>query len=284
MTDLLIEKIKKLRSKTNVSLIECKEALVKTDGDIDEAIIFLRTKGILKAQNKNLRKTTCGLISVLTDNKEKKSIILEINCETDFVSKTEEFVKYANKLTEFLLYEFENKDGEILHEELCANKKLNDERLSFISKIGENIYIKRVRFIKGNNLFFGYTHGGDFNTGKIGTILSLNENFENDENIIKDLAMQIIATKPLYLKKENIPEEVLLKEKKIYLTTAKEKYADKEKEIITKIIEKQLEDFIKENTLLEQNFIKNQTIKIKDMIKNKIELIDFVRFEVGEIN
>ena len=113
MTDLLIEKIKKLRSKTNVSLIECKEALVKTDGDIDEAIIFLRTKGILKAQNKNLRKTTCGLISVLTDNKEKKSIILEINCETDFVSKTEEFVKYANKLTEFLLYEFENKDGKV---------------------------------------------------------------------------------------------------------------------------------------------------------------------------
>lgn len=282
MEKSFIEKIKLLRSKTNISFLECKNALEKTNGNIEESIIFLRENCNLKIKNKSYRKTSEGVISILINNDIKQSIIIEVNCETDFVAKSDEFLKYVEKISDFLLYKFKYKNENLLEEEIKLNDYLKEENSNIISKTGENITIKRIKYFNEKNKFhFGYIHGGTNNIGKIGTILILNEDY-NDINIVKDLAIQIIATKPTYIEKKYIPEKILNDEKKIYLKIAKEKYPEKDEKIIEKIINKQTEDFIEEITLLEQDFVKNQSIKIKDIIKNKIELTNFIRFEIGE--
>lgn len=278
-----IEEIKILRSKTNIGFLECKNTLIKTNGSVEEALILLKKNGILKAQNKETRTTSHGLISILINSNENKSIILEINCETDFVAKSKEFFEYTKKTTEFMLYNFKYGKSYIFKDEIYLNKNLNEKRLDFISKIGENICIKRAKYLEENDkIFFGYTHGGINHTGKIGTILTLNENAKKNETILTDLAMQIIATKPIYINISDIPEEILTNEKKIHLNIAEKKVLNKNEKIIKKISDGLTEDFIKENVLLEQNFIKDQSIKVKKIINNNIKLFNFVRFEIGE--
>jgi len=283
MSEVSIDKIKLLRVKTGIGLIGCKNALLEADGNIEKAIVCLRKKGLAVALNKMSRKALSGLIFLLIDDNRKNGVILEVNCETDFVAKSSEFITYVRNLAETFLYsDVFNKDFYMLHDDICINKDIEKDRMISISKFGENIIIRRVRrFGVIDGCLFGYVHGLS-NFGKVGSILLADNKAKSFDNMVVDIAMQVVAMNPLYLRKEDVPENVKSNERKIYLETAKNKYSDKSEVVIDKMINGQMDKFYKNIVLYEQLFIKDAKYSVKNLICNKFSLLDFVRFEVGE--
>ena len=283
MNKKLLDKIKLLRVKTGACMVHCKKALIETSYDLDEAVLYLRKKGFAIALKRNSKTALAGMISVLLDNDGKNAVILEVNCETDFVARSSCFIAYVSNLLKLFLYDDSfNENFYMLHNELCSYKKINDDRLDLISKVKENIIIKRIKRI---NITTGklhyYVHGGS-DIGKIGAVLSVDNNLENYFDLVKDISMQIVAMNPKYLNIEDIPLNIISKEKQLYFETIKDKYVDKNDFVIKKVIFGQLKKFYKDTVLLEQIFIKNSKLLVKDVIGEKFKLLNFTRFEVGE--
>jgi elongation factor Ts len=257
----ILEKIKILRNKTGISIIECKNALLKNSLNIENSISYLKEKGIITASLKSNKNTNEGLISILINDNKKQAIISEINCETDFVAKSQEFKIFTKILNSYLLYDDKyNKKTTLLINPHLEND-IENKRIELITKLGENILIKRVKKISIENGFIcGYAHGSD-NTGKIASLVIFDLFSENYSNLYMDITMQVTAMHPLYLNIESIPKDTLEKEK---------------------FVNKEIKNFYKENVLLEQSFIKNSNINISDIILHKFKILDFIRFEVGE--
>lgn len=252
-----ITKIKNLREITGISILECKKALIENNFEIEQAVKYLKNTGILKASIKSTRNVKCGLIGITIDKMNKNAVITEINCETDFVAKSNEFIDFVNNTLNYILLKMENKNIYISNNEQLPND-IENNRINLISKLNENIIIKKIKKVSINNGYIDWYIHGTNNVGRIGSIIIVDK-FNNEYlTTYKDLVMQITAMNPKYLNKDIIPKE--------------------EKNII-----KDLDTFITEHVLLEQKFIKDNKKLIKDIINNKFNILDFIRFEVGEI-
>lgn len=285
MNEKLIDKIKILRLKTGISFIECKKALIECNLNIDEAIIHLRKTGVLNAIKRNERTTSEGLITSKISNERNKAIIMEINCETDFVSKSNDFIDFCDKISNYFLNENEDKNLNLKKDEITLPEKLENEKINIISKFKENIVINRIKKINSDtNQIFGYVHG-TFDHGKIASLVIIETSTNSLNDLIKDIAMQIVAMKPKYLNIESIPQNIIENEKSIINENVNRNYKDKKEEQIKNIAENQIKKFYEDIVLIEQNFIKDQKLKIKNIIdNNNIIIKSFIRFEVGEDN
>ena len=284
--DNVLEKVKKLRELTGVGFKDCKNAIDENNGDIDKSIEFLRKKGIAKANKKMERIAADGLVSV-SEDKNKFSII-EVNSETDFVAKNQEFINFVEQLSKISL-SASGKMDKILNFEMENSKKVKENLVSLIAKIGEKITIRRSDFIDSNNLVnFSYIHTSiKKNLGKIGVLVSLESSISKEKlsDFGKQLSMHIAASSPLSIDKDNLDPAILKKEKEII--TEELKNSGKDDKIIDKIALGKLNKFISDNTLLNQEWIMEPKKKVKDIIKQisgkeKIIIKKFVRFKVGE--
>ena len=285
-SDNILDKVKKLRELTGVGFKDCKNAIDQNNGDIEKSIEFLRKKGIAKANKKMERIAAEGLVS-LSEDKNSYSMI-EINCETDFVAKNNEFIKFVEDVSAITLKNIGKMD-KILESEMKNKKKVKDNLVTLISKIGEKITIRRSDYVSSKSLVnFSYVHSAvKENLGKIGVVISLKTNKKNNEimNFGKQLAMQVAALSPISIEEKGLDKNIIEKEKEIIIEELKNN--GKKPEISNKIAEGKLKKFIEENTLLNQDWVMDPKKKVKDVLKevagnNKIEVIKFIRFKVGE--
>ena len=259
--------VKDLREKTGLGMMECKRALEEANGDIDLAITNLRKNSALKAEKKSSRAAVEGVILTKNNQSSNNSIILEINCETDFVAKDENFVSFAQDVLD-ICFNFPNKSLEDL-----LSESLEEKRQRLVQKIGENIVVRRKANIVDGHVS-EYIHGNN----KIGVIVSLeNEN----EELGKDIAMHIAASSPLVVNPEDVDADLLSKEREII--SAQVSGSDKPQEIIEKMVSGRLDKFLSEVSLINQPFVKDPSEKISSLLsKSKNKVISFLRFEVGE--
>lgn len=258
--------VKNLREKTGLGMMECKKALEEAKGDAELAITNLRKNSALKAEKKSSRTAVEGVILSSTEN-SKNSILVEINCETDFVAKDESFLKFTEEVMETCI----NSSGESL--ESLLSSSLEEKRQNLVQKIGENIVIRR-KFNISASFVYSYIHGNK----KIGVLLSLEK---DNEDLGKDLAMHIAASCPLAINSEDISKDVVEKEKEIIEAQVSD--SDKPQEIIEKMISGRLNKFLSEVSLVDQPFVKDPSIKISELLKNNDNsVLDFIRYEVGE--
>jgi elongation factor Ts len=260
------QQVKELRDRTGISMMDCKDALSEANGDIEKAIEILRKKSIIKAEKKSTRATNEG--AIVAGGSSNNYFLIEVNTETDFAANDQEFKKFLTDLTEFCK---SNK----LNDLDDLQKKFNDKTLEIIQKIGENIKISYFEKITSeNDSVYMYVHSDN----KLASLVHLEK---NDDELGKDIAMQVSANAPLAIYPDEIDQQILDKEKEIALATIEnEKKPDEIKE---KIVMGKLKKFKDENSLTEQAFIKNPDFKIKDLPRlrdNKI--LGFLRKKVGE--
>tara|TARA_B100000678_G_scaffold169672_1_gene141484 strand:+ start:109 stop:978 length:870 start_codon:yes stop_codon:yes gene_type:complete len=282
----LLEKVKKLRELTGVGFKDCKNALEENNSDIDKSIEFLRKKGIAKASKKMERVAADGLVCIY--EKDNKFAMIEINSETDFVAKNADFINFAEEISQLTFSNF-GKIENILNAKMKNKKIVKESLVDLISRIGEKINFRRSVFVdSAKSINFSYMHSSlKKNVGKLGVLLTL-ETTKQKSDILdfgKQLAMQIAATSPLSIDKQDLDQNVLKKEKEII--TEELKNSGKDSKIIDKIATGKLNKFISENTLLNQEWIMEPKKKVKDIIKEvsgKDHLIvkKFIRFKVGE--
>tara|TARA_B100000378_G_scaffold75431_1_gene58683 strand:- start:17 stop:886 length:870 start_codon:yes stop_codon:yes gene_type:complete len=284
--DNTLDKVKRLRELTGVGFKDCKNAIDETNGDIEKSIEFLRKKGIAKANKKMERVAADGLISIC-EEKNKFSII-EVNSETDFVAKNNEFIKFVEEISKLALLN-SGKMNDILVARMENKKNVKDNLVSVISKIGEKISLRRSDCVESDKFMnFSYMHSAvKKNLGKIGVLLSLETKIKKEKllDFGKQLAMHIAASSPLTIDKDTLDQNLLKKEKEII--TEELKNSGKDNKIIDKIVLGKLNKFIADNTLLNQEWIMEPKKKVKDIIKEvagKDHLIvkKFIRFKVGE--
>jgi len=285
-SDNILEKVKKLRELTGVGFKDCKNAIDENNGDIEKSIEFLRIKGIAKANKKMERVAADGLISI--SEKQNKFSILEVNSETDFVAKNNEFIKFVEEVSELSLLN-SGKMENILAAKMENKKNVKDNLVDLISKIGEKITIRRSDFIDSQNTInFSYIHSAvKKNLGKIGVLVSLETKKAKEEleGLGKQLAMHIAASSPLAIDKENIPPNILEKEKEIIIEELKN--SGKDSKIVDKIALGKINKFINDNTLLNQEWIMEPKKKVKEILKtfagnDTITVKKIIRFKIGE--
>ncbi|MCO7226503.1 translation elongation factor Ts [Pleionea sp. CnH1-48] len=265
--------VKELRERTGAGMMECKKALVETDGDIDKAIENMRKSGQAKAAKKAGRVAAEGIILIKTAEDKKTAAILEINCETDFVARDENFVGFANKVVDVALTNKIN-DVEALNAAELDGATVEETRANLVAKIGENMNVRRVKIIESaEGLLGSYRHGD-----RIGVVVELKG---GDEELARDIAMHVAAVKPDYIRADEIPADVMDKEKEIFTAQALE--SGKPAEIVEKMIGGRLNKFAAEISLMGQPFVKEPSQTVEKLLKSKqADVVSFVRFEVGE--
>ena len=254
--------------------MECKKALVETDGDIESAIENMRKSGQAKAAKKAGRTAADGIVIIKIDNSGKFAVIVEVNCETDFVAKDENFQSFADAVAERAIKSDATSVEALMEMSLHNGEEttIEEARQAIISKIGENMNVRRFERVESKNTLASYQHGL-----RIGVLVDL----DGDSSLGKDLAMHIAATNPVCIDKADVDEELLLKEKSIVESQAKE--SGKPENIIEKMVEGRMNKFLTEITLLGQQFVKNPDISVGALVKeNSASINKFVRYEVGE--
>ncbi|NRA65590.1 MAG: elongation factor Ts [Pseudobacteriovorax sp.] len=272
--------VKELRQKTGVGMMECKKALTETDGDIEKAILYLRERGMSRAAKKADRITAEGIVSVLTSSDNKKGAIVEVNCETDFVSKNADFIKFTKDLAQLALENNVN-DIDSLNKLMLEGKSVAEVLPELIATIGENINVRRVATLQASNgIVDGYTHMG----GKIGTLVLLEgSDAESNIELAKDIAMHTAAVAPRYLTSGEVSATEIEQEKEL----ARKKLIEegKPENLIEKILQGQISKFYKEICLEEQAFVKDPNYTIKKLVAEKgqgAKLSAYYRFQLGE--
>ena len=280
-----IEKVKKLRQSTGAGFKDCNIALKESNGDLDKAAEILRVKGISKASKKMSRDAKEGVIAI--SGNEKKTSIIEINCETDFVAKNEDFLTFVKEISD--LNNNCSSNFEILNKSIMSNKKTVEENLvSLIAKIGEKITIGRLKTIVNNNsLNFNYQHSViKENVSKLGVIVSLEANEINEKvNLFgKQLSMHIAASNPLAIKANDIEDEIIQKE--MALIEEELKNSGKPDEIAKKISTGKINKFKEENSLMTQDWVMEPKKKVTDIILEiniqNLKIKEFTRLKIGE--
>lgn len=272
MTDITASMVKELRQRTNVGMMDCKKALVETQGDLEAAIDLLRKKGMAKAAKKSSRTAAEGIVAIELDG--LRGAICEVNCETDFVARDDSFVAFAKGVTHVVLAK-----GEMAMDALSAlplkdsNETVEQTREGLVSQLGENLQVRRTRVLTAETVLGSYLHGN-----RIGVLVALKG---GDEALAKDIAMHIAASKPSAISGEDVDQAVIDREKEIFTAHAKE--SGKPADIIEKMIAGRLDKFLNEVSLLGQPFVKDPSVKVgKLLAERKAEVTEFVRFEVGE--
>ena len=280
-----IEKIKKLRSLSGAGFKDCNLALDESCGNIDKAIEILRVKGISKASKKMSRTANEGVVAI-TEN-DKKSSIIEINCETDFVAKNSDFITFVKELSEINNQVISDKN-KLLSSKMKNEKTVDENLLALISKIGEKITIGRSKTVDKNNCkVFKYHHTViKDNLSKLGVIVSLNttDNSDKLKNFGKQLSMHIAALNPLAINIDGIDDKILKKEQELINEELKD--TGKPDDIIKKISQGKIQKFKEENSLLNQQWVIEPKKKVKDIIKelgiSNLKIKEFSRIKIGE--
>ncbi len=283
MAQITSKLVQELREKTGVGMMDCKRALEEAKGDMEEAIKLLRKKGMATAEKRAEKSANEGQIASFISPDFKKGVIVELNCETDFVAKTDDFKNLLNEIGIKLLSSPAKSVAELLEEKSSVDPslKVKDRILGVIGKIGENIQLKRFERIEGDYVS-SYIHAG----GKVGVILSVKVSSVQDKvkELCKDLCMQVVASSPRFITPKDVSSDVIESEKEIYREQilAQGKPAN----IVDKIVEGKMGKFYEEVCFLEQPFIKDPAIKvskyISSIVSESFEVISFKRFQVGE--
>ena len=285
-SDNLLEKVKQLRELTGVGFKDCKTAIDETSGDIEKSIEYLRKKGKAKANKKMERIAAEGLVCI--SEKDNNFSIIEVNSETDFVAKNNDFIFFVEEISELALLN-SGKMENIVNAYMKNKKKVNENLVSLIAKIGEKITLRRSDYFRSEKTVnFSYTHSATKkNLGKIGVLTSIETNKKKEDLLEfgKQLSMHIAATSPLSVDKEGLDKNILNKEKEIIIEQLKN--SGKDDKIVEKISLGKLNKFISDNTLLNQEWIMEPKKKVKDIIKevsgtDSLIIKKFVRFKVGE--
>jgi elongation factor Ts len=266
--------VKDLRQRTNAGMMECKKALVESDGDLDKATELLRIKGAASAEKKAGRIATEGVIVQKVSSDGKYGVLVEINCETDFVARDESFTFFANMVADYVESGRPESLGQLSDGIFITGERIEDARNTLISRIGENVSIRRFEMVEvAEGRVSGYLHGR-----KIGVLVTIRG---GTEELGHDLAMHIAASNPIGIDESGIPEKELVREREIYLSQAKD--TGKPANVIEKIVDGRMKKYLRENTLLGQNFVKDMDTTIADLLsKNGAEVSGIVRYELGE--
>ena len=278
MSKDLIESVKKLREITGVGFKDCKAAIDETGGDIEKSIELLRKKGIAKASNKMNRTAAEGLC--LLEEKNGEVSIIEINSETDFVAKNKDFISFCKEVSDInfkVKADLEKINKTLMKNNLAVETNLTD----LIAKIGEKITIRRAVFFdnkNGDNSF--YIHGTvEENIGKIIALIKTSKKDENDTG--KKVAMHISAMSPLALEEKKLDKAII--EKEIEIIKAELLNSGKPADMVEKIAKGKINKFISDNTLINQVWIMDPKKKVSDILKeNNIQIVDYIRYKVGE--
>ena len=262
--------VKDLRERTAAGMMECKKYLVKTGGDIEAAIEMMRKDGSLKAAKKAGRTTAEGIIVALSEG--NVAVLVEVNCETDFVSIGEDFQQFANAVAQTAL---SNRCAtvEALSTADMGGKTVEQKRADLVAKIGENINVRRIVLLEAQGTISSYTHSKN-----IGVLVDVSN---GDDALGKDIAMHIAASAPLVVSSDQVPAELIEKEKEIYTAQAQE--SGKPAEIIEKMVVGRVKKYLDEVCLLGQPFVKNPDVNIEQLLKGTSATINsFHRLSVGE--
>ena len=267
--------VKELRERTGLGMMDCKKALEKSTGDMDAAIDLLRKKAGAKAAKKSGRIAADGIISIHLSGDKSSATIVEVNSETDFVAKRDEFREFASELAAYI---DKNKPADVpalLASNLDSGETVATKLEELVAKLGENMTIRRFERMASQAGSLGsYIHTGD----KIGVIVEMEG---SDDTTLRDIAMHIAASQPEYVNKDEVPEDIVDKEKEILIAQAQD--SGKPDDIIEKMVTGRVNKFLNEITLLGQSFVKDPDITIEKLLKKTdAKVIRFMRFEVGE--
>ena len=277
--------VKELRERTGAGMMDCKKALVETDGDIEKAIDYLREKGIMKAQKKAGRIAAEGLVRVAFGEGNKTASIVEVNSETDFVAKNEEFIEFVEDLAKEVLAKG-NMPMEQFMAEPFGEGTVQETLTAKVAKIGENLSIRRFAKVEEDGVVYvGYTHGG----GRIGVIVGIKTDAASDEiaAVGKDVAMQVASMNPKFVNEDGVDPEYLENEKKIL--TEQVLNEGKKPEMVERIVAGKIKKELKEVCLLDQPFVKDGDVSVQQYVANAakeigkdMEVVSMIRYEVGE--
>ena len=268
--------VKELREKTGAGMMDCKKVLTETDGDMEKAIELLRERGIAKAAKKSGRVAAEGLVEAYISEDGKVGAIVEVNSETDFVAKNEEFKTFVMNVAKQVVEKNPKDVEELLNQEATfeAGKTVNEALVGKIATIGENLSIRRFARFESEGLLESYIHGD----GKIAVLINM---AKGDKEVAKDLCMQIAAARPEYLNEQSVPAERVEKEKEILKVQTMNE--GKPEAIAEKIVQGRIRKFFEEICLVDQVFVKDSNMKVSELLKQKdAEVIEFARFEKGE--
>ena len=266
--------VKELRERTGSGMMECKKALQEAGGDIDVAIENMRKSGLAKADKKAGRVAAEGRIAINISDDRKFAAIVEVNCETDFVSGGDDFMSFVNQVAAAVIENRPESVDALLALPIDGGESVEDRRKAMVSRIGENIQVRRFEIMEAGDAAFGsYLHGT-----RIGVLLAM-EN--GKEELIKDVAMHIAASRPTCVTEDQVPAELLDKEREILIAQAQD--SGKPQDIIEKMVEGRIRKFLGEITLVGQPFVKDPDKSVGALLKDEgATVTGFVRYEVGE--
>lgn len=267
--------VAKLREITGAPILDCKKALDTTNGNIDAAIDEMRKQGKAKADKKSGRTAAEGLVYILSQ--ANQAIIVEVNCETDFVARDENFVNFVKSVAQAAMVSGVNEVEQLANQTLPGSSEtVEHARQNLINKLGENIQIRRLNRIvtSGDGTLGHYVHGG-----RIGVVVELQKS--NDATLAKDIAMHIAASNPQVVSPKDVSQELIDKEREIFTVQAQQ--SGKPEEIIKKMVDGRIQKFLEEVSLLGQPFVKDTNMTIEQLLKSSnAEVVRFIRYVVGE--
>jgi elongation factor Ts len=282
--EITLDLIKELRNKTGAGINDCKKALQEVEGDLEKAVEYLRKKGAAMAVKRADKATNEGAVKLKISDDKKSGAIIEVNCETDFVSKGEEFQNLADAIAN-AAFELKGDNVDNIHAAKAADGLSIKEKIDeFMGKVGEKIELRRADFVNVPDGFVaGYVHFGS----KLGSLIGFKGAYSDDaEKLGKNIAMQVVAMNPLAIRREDIDQSVIDKEKDIYMTLAKNE--NKPDNIAQTIVNNKVERFFQDNCLLEQEYINESSKSVKNLIEdfNKstgagIDVVKMIRYQLG---
>ena len=263
--------VKKLRERTGVGMMECKKALLEVGGDMELAIENLRKSGKAKADKKSNRVAADGRI-VISSNK-KYTVIIEVNSETDFVAKDENFIQFSKSVADTILISEVEQIQDLNLVLLDNGKTIEEARVELVSKVGENIFVRRYKKILNSQNMGIYIHGS-----RIGAVVAASG---DDLNLSHDIAMHIAASNPICIQQSDVPTNILEREQRIIIKQSER--SGKSPEIVKKMAQGRITKFLNEITLMGQPFVKDPVISVGEILKNANVIVSkFIRYEVGE--
>jgi len=267
MTAISASMVKELRERTGLGMMECKKALVEAEGSIETAIENLRKSSGMKAAKKAGRVSADGVVAVKVSDDNKVALVVEINSETDFVARDDNFLSFVDEVVDTA---FANKQLDVAD---LMDGDLEAKRSGLVQKIGENISVRRLQFVEADTVG-AYVHGNR----RIAVLIGLNG---GTAELAKDVAMHVAAVNPMHISRDDVSDDVVAKEREIYSAQAEQ--SGKPAEIVAKMVDGRISKFLAEISLLEQAFVKDPDTKVGDLVKKAgAEIVSMVRYEVGD--